>query len=184
MEAGKYEEALESLFKAEQKNKSDPIPQYLMGCVKARQGNYEEAIEYLNRALKLNPESSQFAFDLALCYIETEEYNKTEALFDRLIKNYPKDQSLLVYVCDFYLLTKQYYKGINLIEQIPPENLGEAYLVYQLAKLYYEADNENNRAKVADLLEEAKVKAKYLKDKKLIEEIEEYKGCLATLNKD
>ncbi len=174
MEAGKYEDALKPLFRAKQMDELNPIPHYLIGCVKARQDEYKDAIVYLKRSLELQPESSQFAFDLALCYVEVGDYDEAEELFDKLVKNYPQDQSLLVYVTDFYLLTKQYYRGINLIESIPPEELGEAYLVYQLAQLYYEADKVNNKEKTSDLLEEAKEKARYLRDKKLIEEIEEY----------
>ncbi|MFW5799420.1 MAG: tetratricopeptide repeat protein, partial [Spirochaetota bacterium] len=147
---------------------------YLLGLVEARQENYTEAIEYINQALQLKPDSAQYQFDLALCHMENEDYENAQNLFDKVMETYYQDQSLLVYVCDLCDRTGNYKKGINIIESIPKDELGEPYLVYQLAQFYNKLGN--NKEKVLNLLNEARDKARYLKDKNLIEEIGAYEN--------
>lgn len=176
MEAKKYDKALNTLNKAIKIDVNNSVTHYLFGLVEARQERYKEAIIHLKKSVSLNPESDQYKFDLALCYVETEEYDKSEKIFDELIDAFPYDQSLFVYVSDLYERTEQYRKGLELIESIPEDELGEPYLVYQLAKFHNMLDT--GKDKVITLLEEAKEKAEYLRDKKLIEDINEYKDQL------
>jgi predicted Zn-dependent protease len=174
MENKKYDKAKNSLLKAKAIDSHDSTIYYLLGLVEARQNNFNEAIPYLRSALELNPSATQYKFDLALSYMENEEYDKSEELFDDLMYTYSEDQSLLVYVCELYQHKGELDKAIKIIEAIPYEERGEPRLPYQLAKYYYEQDKD--KESILDLLDEAKSKAKYLRDKSLVKEIEDYEN--------
>ena len=174
MEAKKYEKAVDVLSKAKEMDSEESVIYYLLGLIEARQEKYTGAIDYLRRSIKLRPESPQYKFDLALCYVEIEKHTEAEQLFKELLETHANEQSLLMYICDLYLKTKQFKKGIELIENIPNGELYEPYLVYQLAQFYNEVGENKN--KVLNLLEEAKEKAHLLKDKKVTKEIERYKS--------
>ncbi len=174
MDKCKYDKAKEKFMEARSINNRDSAVYYLLGLIEARQENFEPAIEYLRSSLELNPEGVQYKFDLALCYVETGEYDKAEELFEDLIYRYEKEQSLLVYACDLYHRKGDIDKAIKLIEDIPYEERGEPKLSFMLAKYYHEKGKDRNI--ILELLEESKQKATYLRDKELIKQVEDFEN--------
>lgn len=172
MENKKYDKAKTSLLKAKELDPHESITYYLLGLVEARQNNFIQAIPYLRSALELNPKATQYKFDLALTYMENGDYDKSEELFDDLMYTHSEDQSLLVYVCELYQHKGELDKAIKIIEAIPYTERGEPRLPYQLACYY--AEMGKDKALILDLLDEAKDKASYLRDKELVKEIEDY----------
>lgn len=173
MNVKKYDRAILSLNKAMAINDKSSSVYYLLGLVEARQYRFNAAIRYLKIALRIKPENPQYQFDLALCYMEIENYAESEKLFNGLLETHPDNQSLFVYVSDMYYKSNRIQKAIDFIESIPESKLTEPYLIYQLAQYYQELNTDTN--KIFNLLDKAIEKALLIKDKQLIREIEGYK---------
>jgi tetratricopeptide (TPR) repeat protein len=88
-QAGRYQEALNTLEKVLKARKDQPMLWALAGEIYASMKQYDKAIEGLKNALKLDPENKSYVLSLALYYDKNDQLLEAETLFRNFLKKNP-----------------------------------------------------------------------------------------------
>jgi len=81
-------------------------------------GRIEEAFQMIQQAASLDPENKWYQMRLGLFYRNMEQYDDFTALYETLTQKYPDDPDMLGELIDAYLVTEQYDKAVQKMDQL------------------------------------------------------------------
>jgi len=120
------DQALNNFQKSVQKFPRDPEINYFLGTILNRKKKFVQAIKYLNKSLEGDPDNVQTLLSLAAAYDEVHQYDKSEAIYEKLLAIDPERPVILNnYAYHLAVRGVQLDKALNLSRKaikLEPEN--------------------------------------------------------------
>ena len=125
---------------------------YLRGIVRQNMKNYEGAIADYRQGLEHNPGSRDLLNNLAIAYVQSEQYALADSVFGELIDNYPSHAPAYITRGQFYLVEGDTIAALADIDKAIAldKNLSAAYEMRALLRVKYDADYASALADMND----------------------------------
>ena len=118
IEDKEYDKALEVLEKAREANPENDAAYFYLSQIYAYKGDSERTETYLNKAIELDPDNFWYRYTSCMLYNSLHELDKSIALYEDLIKDFPKNTNLYYELTNLYTAKKDYNKVLEVLQQV------------------------------------------------------------------
>lgn len=124
------------------------IQKYNSGITAQDEGNYEKAEADLKLAIKLAPTKYEAYKKLAIVYLKSEQPDKAQLLYERLLQQNQNDLELLISTANLYYSQGKFDRAIEILQKVLEIEPGHRDALANLA-LAYESVGETQKAENA-----------------------------------
>lgn len=118
------------------------------------QNNFIKAQSYYGKCIEMRPDSFYVYQDLMDMYVLTEHYGEAEELYKTIRDRFSSDSllnTLSSSLANAYSSSKDYAKALTFYQKMLKEDIGDAFIYYQIADLYEKMNDRNASIKNLNL---------------------------------
>ena len=112
-------------------------------------GRMEDAFQMIQQAANLDPENKWYQLRLGQFYRNLEQYDDFISLYEGLVQKYPDDLDMLSELIDAYLITENYDKALEKMDQLE-QQIGPNEIITEQRLSVLKRQN-NNKKLIAEL---------------------------------
>lgn len=158
LDAGRYDDAIQSLHKALEKDAANAEAHFLLGTIHERQSRIDEAIAAYKSAVEANGAHEPSLLNLGALYRQREQFDDAIALYTKALEADPENVRLRNNLGVIYRLAKKYDEAEKTLRRVLARSPGNVDAYKNMAVLFLDQDK-------LVLAEQFSIEARKLDDK-------------------